>query len=875
METSLGRCLDANQALDFASASITAERRADIEAHLDGCEDCRYVVAEIFQSDLVATKAPTEPTKVGRYELLDELGSGSAGTVFRALDPTLQRDVALKLIHCDSDTVRAAFLKEARVLARLTHSNITSIYDAGEEGTELFLAIELIEGGTLRDYQAQHSWGEVLRCYIGAGKGLLAAHLAGVIHRDFKPDNVLVDSDGNAHVTDFGLGQLIAEVEAGEEPQLRPVLVGTPAYMAPEQVRGEAASHHSDQYSFCASLYEGLHGNRMPKAVGAAQDSAAQNTDVPKRIAAIIQRGMHAHPSKRYESMSDLLRELEYKSSKKGIILSIAALAILTAVLAFVLTRATEATVCNSRDAIMSDDDLAALAGKSAAFSEELARRSQAQIRAEIDQCRETAPALSEHCLADQRDALDALAANWQDADAQGLMLLAKMTHELPALQNCEGAQDDIERPSEAASLWARFFEGQRLRHGGNYREAKILVDELALDAEAVGYERIVGRILSLQAKLTFILGARDDALAQFRAANASAERTNNADLRAEALLGIVAIIGQKPGSEDEAERLMPIVEAAVVRSGSKHLGAALRWSMGARALGAQQFEAAKSHFEAARDQAATYLDPGDPYLLQLRWSVARPMTALGAEEDAAKIDEGVRADAAKAMFGDHPILATIDMNLAATYARVGRCAEALPIVRNALVVLEQAFGAVHTAPLGARKTIINCLFQAGKYEDVVNELKSERALQELRNEPESVAYCDADLGEAYKAQQRFEEAEASFQRAISILERELGYNDVRLGRTLNQYASMLVDLDRANEAVAPLERSLEIFTASKVDPITMAPAQFTLARALRINGNSPKRQRELATQALASFQSAGGTYDADRREIKTFLARE
>ena len=219
----------------------------------------------------------------------------------------------------------------------------------------------------------------------------------------------------------------------------------------------------------------------------------------------------------------------------------------------------------------------------------------------------------------------------------------------------------------------------------------------------------------------------------------------------------------------------MPIVEAAVERSGSKHLGAALRWSKGARALGAQQFEVAKSHFEAARDQAAIYLDPGDPYLLQLRWSVALPMTALGAEEDAARIDEGVRADAAKALFGNHPIVATIDMNLGTTYARVGRCEEALPIVRNALVVLERAFGAAHAAPLRARKTIINCLFQAGNYEDAVNELKSERALQELRKEPESVAYCDADLGEAYRAQQRFEEAEASFQSAISILRQHAG----------------------------------------------------------------------------------------------------
>ncbi|MCW5808271.1 MAG: serine/threonine protein kinase, partial [Deltaproteobacteria bacterium] len=231
-------------------------------------------------------------TRVGRFEVLDERGRGAMGVVYAAHDPQLDRRVALKLVDDarGDDRARLALLREAKALARVTHPNVLTIYDLGTYEASVFLATELVEGESLAAWSARaHGWRTTVAVFLDAARGLAAAHAAGVVHRDFKPANVLVGADGRMRVCDFGLARF-AEAAAGPRE-----LVGTPVYMAPEQRRGEVADARSDQYAFCVAWHEALFGHRP-------DHPAARKAAVPRWLAAIVTRGLAAAPERRFPS---------------------------------------------------------------------------------------------------------------------------------------------------------------------------------------------------------------------------------------------------------------------------------------------------------------------------------------------------------------------------------------------------------------------------------------------------------------------------------------------------------------------------------------------------------------------------------------------
>src|ERR1041385_1014931 len=219
--------------------------------------------------------APTElveGAQFGRFRIEQRLGAGAMGVVYVAHDTQLGRRVAVKVLRNQSGPAEARLLREAQVMARLAHPNVVVLYDAGMVAGQMFIAMELVEGETLAAWlERRHSWQEVLERFLQSGRGLAAAHASGIVHRDFKPANVLVGTDGRARVLDFGvareaseLGTSPAPVHEGGPGALTETgtILGTPAYMAPEQRRGERATEASDQFSFCVSLWEGLAGAR-------------------------------------------------------------------------------------------------------------------------------------------------------------------------------------------------------------------------------------------------------------------------------------------------------------------------------------------------------------------------------------------------------------------------------------------------------------------------------------------------------------------------------------------------------------------------------------------------------------------------------------
>ncbi len=300
-------------------------------------------------------------TALGRFMVLGLVGRGGMGEVYGAYDPDLDRKIAIKLLRSRADDAgesRTRLMREAKATAKISHPNVIVIYDTGTFEDRVFIAMEFIEGHTLRFWLQSHerTWLEVMDVFIAAGRGLAAAHERNLVHRDFKPDNVMIASrDGQVRVMDFGLARIIADREAtGRVPPVdldatmelarrldlamlaaadevthttmidkltaTGAVIGTPAYMSPEQFRSQDADARSDQFSFCVALYEALYGERpfagrsLPElaanvVAGRVAEPAASRR-VPGWIRQVLSRGLKAEPGERFPSMAALLDEL-------------------------------------------------------------------------------------------------------------------------------------------------------------------------------------------------------------------------------------------------------------------------------------------------------------------------------------------------------------------------------------------------------------------------------------------------------------------------------------------------------------------------------------------------------------------------------------
>ena len=325
-----------------------------------------------------------ESARIGRFAVLRQLGEGGMGVVYSAYDEELDRRVALKLLRPGRDNSprnQARMQREARAMAKLSHPNVVQVYEVGRFEEQVFVAMEFVQGRTLGVWlrAQEHTWLEILGVMVQAGRGLQAAHEAGVIHADFKPDNVLIDAEDRVRVVDFGLsrradpasaslraaassstagssrsgssatGEAAVSMPAaslslrpvprphsdlddsgrlrpGEEPRSNARIAGTPAYMAPEQHRHHPADQRSDQFSFCVTLFTALHG-KHPFAGGSLLELVINLTDgkmhpppadtqVPAVVHAVVVRGLALDPDARWPSLAELLDALEKASGR-------------------------------------------------------------------------------------------------------------------------------------------------------------------------------------------------------------------------------------------------------------------------------------------------------------------------------------------------------------------------------------------------------------------------------------------------------------------------------------------------------------------------------------------------------------------------------
>jgi eukaryotic-like serine/threonine-protein kinase len=294
-------------------------------------------------------------TEVGRYRIVERLAIGGMGVVFKAHDPQLSRHIALKLVqqssidierHCAAEEYEQRLLREAQALARLSHPNVVAAFDVGRFGGALFIAMELIDGESLRTWlmAKQRSCQEILAILLEAGRGLSAAHRAGVVHRDFKLSNVMVSEQGRVQVVDFGLarttgvvleatptvsafetevsssaeGSSGASLHSSAELTRTGAVIGTPGYIAPEQFDGVPSDERSDQFSYASAAFRALTGrSAYPVDSLAAYRSALGGERapwpkrVPRAVRKVIDRGLSRLPEQRYPNFDALLEDLQ------------------------------------------------------------------------------------------------------------------------------------------------------------------------------------------------------------------------------------------------------------------------------------------------------------------------------------------------------------------------------------------------------------------------------------------------------------------------------------------------------------------------------------------------------------------------------------
>jgi serine/threonine protein kinase len=389
-------CLDDNAASEFVSGSLARTALTKVEGHLAGCRDCRALVAALAQDaaldsnvetvkhEKVSASQVTEMPKrtlaigdrVGRYLVLQTLGTGGMGVVFSAYDPQLDRKIALKLLRSGlqlaTKDAQKRLRREAQAIAQLSHPNVVGVYDVGTtDDGDLYIAMEFVEGDTLTTWLKRwpRTWREILEVFHQAARGLMAAHSVGLLHRDFKPDNVLVGGDGRVRVTDFGLARSLFGIDdsgrgptaAAELLKARPAgspllvdltatgtVLGTPRYMAPEQLTGPNIDARSDQFSFCVALYEALYGQHpLPGGTSVAMleegkeaDPPADVKSVPAGVGRAVMRGLARERTQRFPTMAALVTELTpppVRQAGRGIAVAVVALIVVGVATAAVL----------------------------------------------------------------------------------------------------------------------------------------------------------------------------------------------------------------------------------------------------------------------------------------------------------------------------------------------------------------------------------------------------------------------------------------------------------------------------------------------------------------------------------------------------------
>ncbi|AEI68392.1 protein kinase domain-containing protein [Corallococcus macrosporus] len=882
-------CLDEATFLALATGGLPPARAAEVDAHLDACPDCRLLVAEALQAapplredSLVPSepRAPPAPgtllakgTEVGRYLVLERLGTGGMGVVYLAYDPELDRRVALKLLReaalgLDAEAGRAHLLREAQAMARVAHPHVVAVYDVGTFGGQVFLAMEYVESQTLRQWlrAAPRSWRQVRDIFVEAGRGLAAAHAAGLVHGDFKPENVLVGRDGRVRVTDFGL----ARVPVGPEAEAPRHLGGTPAYMAPEQLSGTGrVDARSDQFSFCAALHEGLYRER-PFAGSTVEALAAEvragrvrpvprGSDVPPWLDGVVRKGLRVDPAERHVSLDALLAALVADPAARrrrwlgwgaGLTVLLGAVGgthALHSHRARACDGAAEAVLAGIWDGPRKQQVEAAFLGTGRPFAMEAWPRVRRALDAYTSAWRTTHGATcratrvrgeqSEEVMAKRLRCLDrrlaevaALTQVLAQADADVVGRAMRAVEALPSPASCadvavmstpEEAPDAASR-QRADTLRAALTRARALGTSGRYSEGLAVLQPAVDAARAAGASASGADALLALAELREQTGDYKGAEAAVFDALSVAESGHHDDVAARAWTLAVRLSGERMEQYALAHRWRERAEAAIARLGGDDvLRARLHTNVG-RILAAQGRPAdADARYRQALALLERTVGPESLAVTDvlLAWSESR--VAQQQEDEALALVRRALSLREKVLGPEHPEVAQALASLAEVRWYQREPGDAERLAADAVGRLERALGPDHPEVGGALNTLgVSRLVQRRPSEEVVPVFERALRLVGSRAGPETArtAVIVNNLASALNDAGRLPESIQHATRAIADLERRLGPEHPTLVPMLHELSDALCRQGRCDEAVPHLERAAAIQTALSED---------------------------------------------------------
>ena len=828
---------------------------------------------------------PAAPDRhIGRYRIDSVIGSGGMGVVLAAYDPELDRQVAIKVLRHGNPELQARLVREAQAMARLHHANVVTVHDVGEAGDRVFVAMELVAGKTLRAWLAGHPpWRSIVNRFIDAARGLAAAHAAGIVHRDFKPDNVLVGDDGVVRVADFGLARAAADdaafpvTESGELVTDAGQVLGTPAYMAPEQHEGGVAGPAADQYAFGAALWEALCAIRPFAGHTPADLAASKRADrleTPKRkpprwALAILRRTLASAPEQRFPSMDEVIRALERGLHRRRNLAAagvIAGAVAVTAAITFGATaRGSRGPACQrARDSVAAVWDGASRAKLTAAFAASQRPHAPAtlpRVLAALDQhatllgdarvatCEATvrgersAASLDRRmtCLDRRGDAMHALVGvlgrGGDDAviDAAYESVLA-----LPSADSCDvDAGNNAEPPppaiaAEVAAARATATEAGALLVAGKLDEADAAIGPLRATAERLAYPPLLADVLALHARSLTLRGDAEAGVPAHQAAATAAAAIADDVRIADAFIQQIELLTDEGGKPQAALERLSMTEVAVARAASPPQREELLIARSDIYLALARFDEALADIVATRTAIENRLGADSHTVGRVVSRHADVLWQMGRGREAIELDQRVLAIWIETLGPDHPKVAQVHNNLGVHLEAVGRFDEARAAFERSLSIKERTFGPTSTSTAYALHNLGMVSDSQGRLDDAVAFSERALAIREAALGPDHplVASTLTNLANAHRQNAQPEAALALQQRALAIRVAAHGDDHPAVASALATMANTLRDLGRLDEALAAATRSVAIREQA------LGPDHELLARSIDFLGN-------------------------------------
>ncbi len=878
---------------------------------------------------------PVVIRRFGRYEVSRRLGAGGMSVVFLARDPKLDREVAIKVLQNGDEVLedqeRSLLISEAKAMARLVHPNVVTVFDVGEHEGALFLALERVEGVDLRAWQdggERRSWRDVVEAYVGAARGLEAAHAAGIIHRDFKPDNVLLGPDGVAKVMDFGLARVSESTKSRVAQSIGPEAIsdeelknagrmrlsGTPAYMAPERVRGRRGGPASDQFSFCVSLYESLCGRRpfmgeslvtlMTRISTGEREPRPADVDVPVAVWRVVERGLRTDPSARFPSMSALREQLErclVPPWRRHWVALVGGAVVLSAGVGALAYRSIEPEQCSEAvariDEIWNDQVRERVSQSMMATGLSYAAATWERVDARVGRYgeqwtvgrRQTCEGRLEDpkaarradCFEQQLLELQALVEVLATEDPEVVENALDVVAGLSEPARCDDDQwltsgvplpvDPMVR-EQVLALREGFERAWALVNAVKYESALALATEQLEQAEALEHGPSI-------AEARLLLGTAQDGLGEYEQARtllldafAEATRADAPRLAAKAGVALMEVEGLRRSQHDEGRTWGRLAEGQIARLGDA----------GARLSADRLFALATiEKDEGNLDEALRLVLEGrvlfegavpedDPRRVEALGDHSSILQARGEYAESIALNREALDRLEQTVGSEHPLVFQHLTVLGIALGRQGRFDEAVQVLGRAKDMSEALFGPDSPSVATALNNLSFVISRNGELDQAIALLERARAIRiaGVGAEHPRVAKIEMNLGIMYIELERYDEATALLEHALKVTEATVGPTNPAVAGILINLSLALLEQDRNREAIVQLERA-ETLIAEVLgeDHVQMGFVMTNLAIA-RTSEELYEEAIDAATRGEAVLEAALGPRNPQMIEI-------